>query len=164
MQQVIAEISGRYETLEIPDPQIDVWPGLSWGRFDQPLSPAFWASQAWMSQPENDASYRLGRSLIEEAVFCILGGYGAPAEVGLAASRRICAAIADARDRVLTNADLEALLVEPLVIGNRKVRYRFARQRARFLTDALVRLRDVDDDQLTRISQTGLCIGAANHR
>lgn len=51
MQQVIAEISGRFERLSLPDPTAPVWPGLRWGRFDEPLTPAFWASQAWEPNP-----------------------------------------------------------------------------------------------------------------
>lgn len=149
MQQIIARISGQYKILEIPDPSAPVWPGLLWGRYEQPLTPAFWASQAWMAEGENEASYQLGRSLVEEAVFCILGGYGAPAEVGLAASHRVCSAISAKRKPKLTRTQLEALLAEPVVVGERKIRYRFARQRARFLADAFDRLRDIDEDVLS---------------
>src|SRR6266568_5562379 len=96
MQQVIADVCGRFEVLELPRAEAEVWPGLEWGRFDQPLTPAFWASQAWAAQPERDENYQLGKSLAEEVIYCILGGHGAPAEVGLAASRRVCAALPNA--------------------------------------------------------------------
>lgn len=43
-QRVIASINGRFQELELPEALAVVWPGLSWGRFEEPLTPAFWVS------------------------------------------------------------------------------------------------------------------------
>ena len=151
MQRVIAEIGGQFEELELPDPAVAVWPGLSWGRFEEPLTPAFWVSQAWMSAPKRDSDYRLGASLAEEVVFCLLGGYGAPAEVGLAASRRVCAALSCQTSTTILQSEIESLLREPLIVRGRPVRYRFAAQRARYLAGAISGLSEVNEETLDDI-------------
>jgi thermostable 8-oxoguanine DNA glycosylase len=158
-QQVIADIGGRFEVLDLPDVDAWVWPGLAWGRFDQPLTPAFWASQAWMAKPQRDEDYRLGRTLTEEVIYCLLGGHGAPAEVGLAASRRICAALSTDRSPRPSRSELEALLREPLFVRGKFVRYRFAAQRARYLASALECLPNVREDCLTDVALRDVLCG-----
>ncbi len=158
MQQVIADVCGRFEVLELPRAEAEVWPGLEWGRFDQPLTPAFWASQAWAAQPERDENYQLGKSLAEEVIYCILGGHGAPAEVGLAASRRVCAALPNATLPVLSVSVLDELLREPLIVNGKKVRYRFAAQRARYLAGAMELLGDIVEVDLSDLAlREALC-------
>lgn len=158
MQRVIATIDGRYQELELPDALTVVLPGLMWGRFEEPLTPAFWVSQAWMSQPTRDSDYRLGENLREEVIFCILGGHGAPAEVGLAASRRVCAALSSSRAETISRTQLELMLREPLIVRGRPIRYRFAAQRARYLASALSRLPDLNEDSLDDIEfRDALC-------
>lgn len=115
-----------------PPASAEVMPGIVWGAFDELFTPAFWAARAWLHEPERIFEpVRLGRSLIEEVAACLLGGYGIPAEVGLAAFDRIRAA------RVLeegTSAqEIESLLMRPLCIAGRRVQYRFVRQKARHL-------------------------------
>jgi N-glycosylase/DNA lyase len=130
---------GQGETqisIELPSPTAEVMPGISWGCASEWFTPAFWkyqskASQAY-TQPE---SFRLGRSLMEEVAVCLLGGHGLPAELGLAAFYRL-------RDRKLLRpdvdqAELEQALSEPLRFGERTRRYRFPRQKAKFLWHAL---------------------------
>lgn len=83
--------------------------------------------------------YNLGDSLDEEVAACILGGFGIPSEIALAAFRRL-----QARNLIAPNvpeAELAECLEEPLVVGGRRVRYRFARQRAHRLSGALKMLR-----------------------
>ena len=158
MQQVIAKIGGRFERLNLPSANSTVWPVLLWGRFDQPLTPAFWTSQAWMAAPVRSEDYRLGRSLTEEVVFCLLGAHGAPAEVGLAAASRVCETIRNSNTSTLSCGELEELLLTPLQIGERVIRYRFAKQRARYLAGAFEQLTETDFCQLNDISlRQALC-------
>jgi thermostable 8-oxoguanine DNA glycosylase len=158
VQRVIADIDGRFQYLELPDPVAQIWPGLSWGRFEEPLTPAFWASQAWMATPKRDTDYRLGASLVEEVVFCLLGGHGTPAEVGLAASRRVSAALSCRSSATIPQFDLEILLREPLIVRGRPVRYRFAAQRARYLSATLSRLTELNEEELDDIGlRDALC-------
>lgn len=152
MQQALASINGCIESLDLPDPDAVIWPGLCWGRYDRPLSPAFWVCQAWMAKPEHEAAYRLGRSFMEEVVYCLLGGHGASAEIGLAASTRVCTALADRTCAMLPEEELEKLLRKPLVVGGRSVHYRFAAQRARYLAETLSRLSELDEEQMDDIA------------
>lgn len=152
MQQVIAEIDGRIQRLNLPEEGFPVWPGLVWGRFDEPLTPAFWVSQAWMAEPGDAMGYQLGKTLEEEVVYCLLGGHGAPAEVGLAASRRVCGFLRTRPERKPNATELERLLREPLAVSGRAVRYRFAAQRARYLADTLKALAEMDFDCLGDIA------------
>jgi len=139
MQTVYAIHGGTLETLNLPSPEEEVLPGVPWGRAEECLTPAYWASQVWMNDAHRTYShYRLGNSLIEEVAACLLGGHGIPAEVGLAAYERV-------RNSGLlmeapTAEKLEALLREPFSVRGRKVRYRFAHQKAGYLAMALQRL------------------------
>lgn len=148
MQRVAGEIDGRLATLELPHHEALVMPGVPWGRFDHPLTPAFWAAQAWMSDLPKGDGFRLGRTLPEEVVACLLGGHGAPAEVGLAAFARVRNELRRRGEATLPPDIAERLLLEPLDIGGRPVRYRFARTRARYLVACLDGLRGIDEESL----------------
>ncbi len=159
MQRVIAEIGGRLQELDLPGPAEQIWSGVQWGRFEVPLTPAFWVSQAWMSGSGSEMDHRLGASLTEEIVFCLLGGHGTPAEVGVAASKRVCAALsARGSSAAFPQHELEMLLREPLLVRGRAVRYRFAAQRARYLAAALVQVAELNDAALDDVELRGaLC-------
>lgn len=122
--------------LQLPTPDAEVLPGICWGAFDNLWTPAFWAGRAWMSGGDSSfRSHRLGRNLQEEVAACLLGGHGIPAEIGLAAFYRL-------RDSGILGttpsaAEVEALLSVPLQVGRRALRYRFARQRSRYLAESL---------------------------
>jgi thermostable 8-oxoguanine DNA glycosylase len=148
LQRVIGEFDGKHQVLDLPDPWQLLMDGLRWGAFDHPLTPAFWVSQAWMAGQPEAGQFRLGKSLIEEVVYCLLGGYGIPAEVGVAAAERICGALAEAPDFSLGQNLLEQMLSRPLTLRGRAVRYRFAAQRAKYLSGALEMLADIDEATL----------------
>jgi thermostable 8-oxoguanine DNA glycosylase len=134
-----ATFGGSMRRLALPSPDQHVLPGVRWGRFDELFTPAFWRGQAW--QHRELATYRcmrLGTNLVEEAAACLLGGYGMHAELGLAAFRRL-------RDRGLlagapSRGTFEDALAEPFggAIGAR--RYRFPRQKARYLAVCVAEL------------------------
>lgn len=139
MQVMHAIIGGAPRQRLLPEATDYVLPGVVWGAFDELLTPAFWLGQAWQHQVLGTFSdLRLGRSLAEELAACLLGGFGMPAELGLAAYRRL-------RDRGLLNdrpsaGELERSLSEPFVLDGRSRRYRFPRQRATFLAGCLANL------------------------
>jgi N-glycosylase/DNA lyase len=126
----------------IPRPQDEVLPGLQWGLPEELFTPAYWLTQSWMRE---DASihrkHALGQTLEEEVIACLLGGYGIPAEVALAAFERL-------RIRGLISnpaVQIEMLsenLREPLVISGRPVTYRFWSQKANYIAVALRTLRE----------------------
>lgn len=117
---------------------------LTWGDADEPMTPAYWAAQTWMWQCDAPQHYKLGRSLAEELLACMLGGYGIPAEVGLAAYRRL-------RDHhrsgggLTDRGQVEDLLWTPLDVGGRPVRYRFAKQKAAYVAGAFREMDAIDE-------------------
>jgi N-glycosylase/DNA lyase len=139
-QLITMRIAGRDEQLTLPDPDVPVMPGVCWGPYYATFTPAFWASQAWLDQADGyHSEFRLGDTLKEEIAACLLGGYGIPAEVGLAAFYRL-------RDSGLlqgkppSKAILYKALASPLLINQRSVHYRFASQRSHYLSEALMTL------------------------
>jgi thermostable 8-oxoguanine DNA glycosylase len=105
------------------------------------FTPAYWAAQAWHHANELvSAPLRIGKSLTEEVVACILGGHGAPAEIGLAAFEAVRAAkLTDGPSP--TASEVEEVIARPLDVGGRLLRYRFARQRSRYVAAAIGFLR-----------------------
>jgi len=138
-QTVIALRGSRVERLHLPSADTEIVFGVRWGRFEDFFTPAFWKSRSWIdgesSQLEN---YLIGRDLREEIAACLLGGFGMPAEIGLAAFHRL-------RDDCLLNGhssqvQIEYALMQPLVVNGRTVRYRYPHTKARFLSVAMKRL------------------------
>lgn len=136
-QRVLRLKDGVLDEMWLPAPHVRVVPGVMWGEFDCLFSPAFWVSRNWIDEPPPQ-NYRLTRTLEHEIIACLLGGYGMPAELGLAAFDRL-----ESRGLLTSStsaARIEAELAEPLSLGARWVRYRYPRQRARFVALALRRL------------------------
>ena len=142
IQEVVALTPSGISIKRLPAPHKLVGAGpLVWGRVEEICSPAYWAAQSWMWGLEEPGHYQLGSSLEEEVLACLLGGYGIPAEVGLAAYERLRFELT--RDECcLTDAEfVYRLLSQPIVLDGRKVRYRFARQKANNIAAALAGLR-----------------------
>lgn len=144
MQTMYAVLDGSIVQLSLPSPDTHLLRDVRWGSFDHLLTPAYWKGQAWQHEALGTyADARLGRSLNEEVAACLLGGYGMPAEMGLAAYRRL-------RDRELladvpTIEEVERALAEPLFTPQGKPRrYRFPRQKAHYLVACLEALRHID--------------------
>jgi len=139
--QTVWECRGNsFNEIELPSPEVEVVPGVYWGKAEELLSPAFWKYQA-LTRRESAHSdgYQLGRSLLEEVSVCLLGGYGMPAELGLAAFERL--KTLDLLNGHASQADIEVVLAEPIEINGRMRRYRFARQKSRYLASSLEKLR-----------------------
>jgi thermostable 8-oxoguanine DNA glycosylase len=159
MQHAVALIGDTHQQLELPDADDQVMPGVQWGRFEEALTPAFWVVQAWMQQASYQWENRLGKTLTEEVTGCLLGGHGAPAEVGLAAYHRVRDAMVEAGTEILDYDTIEQLLLAPLEVNGRRVRYRFARQRAKYLTGALKGLRQIDEPSLSDVAFRAALMG-----
>lgn len=145
IQTVFARSKTGYVQRELPPAdQALAIDGLVWGLAEDICSPAYWAAQAWMWEVEAPDHFRLGRSLEEELIACLLGGYGIPAEVGLAAYQRLRAVNAEDPARLLDDAAVLGLLQEPLLLNGRPVRYRFAKQKSAYLAGSMRKLRHLD--------------------
>lgn len=132
--------------------------GIVWGRHEEIFTPAYWAAQTWHLELEEPDHYRLGETLEEELLACMLGGYGIPAEIGLAAYRRLAEAHREGVD-LRDDAHVEALLRMPLQLAGREVRYRFAAQKARYVAAAMAALPAIDrelPDRALRDALTGI--------
>jgi N-glycosylase/DNA lyase len=118
-----------------------------WGRIDELGTAAFWTDQA-RRDPAWSASPRLGRTLREEIGACVLGGHGMPADVCVAAFRRLRAAGVFEAGWGGSRRDLEGLLSAPLIVPGRRraTRYRFWRQRADRLAGCLAAVSSVEGE------------------
>lgn len=119
---------------------------VSWGHCWQVGTPAYWIaltreSRGQQSGGDELTRHRLGADLAEEIAACVLGGHGIPHHVGLAAFDAVkrSGALYPSANHGLSIADV---LCEPLQVGGREIRYRFAAQRSAYLQTALTRLRE----------------------
>ena len=145
LQHMLAHMAGEDLVLTLPAAYRHALPGVPWGRCDELFTPAYWRGQAW--QHEASGTYSpgpLGRDLPEEVAACMLGGYGIPAELGIAAFNRV------RRDGLMRRppdaADLERALSMPFVLSGRSRRYRFPAAKSRALACALRGLQHIDPD------------------
>ena len=122
---------------EVPTPEETVLPRVVWGRPDVFFTPSYWMTQYWMREHElPQRGHAVGQTLEEEIVFCLLGGHGIPAEIGIAAFERL-------RSRGLISTKAHSIelfstnLREPLEVSGRQVTYRFWAQKAKYVATAL---------------------------
>lgn len=110
---------------------------FDWGEPHQLGTAAYWVEQTRLRRPSPD--HRLGRSLTEETVACLLGGYGIPASIGLAAFEQVSAAGLIGTEPPPQSQEVEAVLRRPLRVPGRATHphYRFASQRASRVSEAL---------------------------
>ena len=126
--------------IELPGASQEVMPGVPWGAIEAFPSPAYWAYQVLARRAQGTRiNPKLGATLREEIGACLLGGHGIPASVGLAAFECLRARGAFAGE-AYDEATLFDWLSVPMPIGDRTVRYRFARQKAKYLAAALARV------------------------
>lgn len=141
MQRFWVNIDGVIEEHSLPEGLAEVMPGVRWGSPDELFTPAFWKYQSEAQVRRNlYRDHRLGETLLEEIAVCLLGGYGIPAEMGMAAFRRL------REDGLLAGDASEQSIFErllnPFEIGGRQMRYRFASQKASYLSRSLSLARD----------------------
>jgi thermostable 8-oxoguanine DNA glycosylase len=157
MQQMHVTLGESVRTVRMPAHNETVLPDVDWGRFDDLLSPAFWYGQIRQAEILGlEEHYRLGDTLVEEACACLLGGFGFSAEMGLAAFDAL-------REQHMLQPgvsalEIEKLLKQPLVIDGRRRKYRFPKQKARYLAAAVERLSGDDFRALDDLSLRNLLI------
>jgi N-glycosylase/DNA lyase len=122
-------------SFSLPDPDEQVLPGATWGKADELFSSAYWAAIARMTPNYNEL--RFGRTLREEVAACLLGGYGIPAEIGIAAFVRLRSIGLLSSGTASEDRILEALAAPLMAQSGKLVRYRFARQKAKYLAQTL---------------------------
>jgi N-glycosylase/DNA lyase len=129
----------KIRSIDLPDALSPAVEGVVWGLPEHLFSPAYWYTQYLLRGGTIPSrNHRLGETFEEEVVACVLGGFGIPAEVGLAAFERVKYANL-IRPSVLQD-EIEEALREPMLVRGRSVRYRFWSQKAKYLADILSRL------------------------
>lgn len=144
MQLVWAGVGDNAHRLILPDPEEPVMERIAWGRPEEPMTPAYWAVRCGWEDADQPAFVSEGGSLIEEAAFCLLGGFGITYEVNAAAFNRLKADGAFRAGATREESWILERLLEPLDIAGRRIKYRFPRQRARRLAAMLERLNGID--------------------
>jgi len=140
MQRACVILENVQISIELPEHDVEVLPGVHWGHIEAFPTPAYWAYQVIARRIASQSiRYKLGATLREEVGACLLGGHGIPASIGLAAFEHLKQKGAFAGDPP-DELDLHQWLSEPITAGDRQVRYRFAAQKARYLAAALRKL------------------------
>lgn len=140
MSQRVSRITpeGHVRFLSIPAASERVLGNVRWGRFTQPHTPAYWRALAWLHSEENrDARFIDERNgIVEETVYCLLGGYGIRAEVAHAYFLK-CRAEGIFYRANISEREIRNLLASPVRVADRMVRYRFPNQKARYIAATL---------------------------
>lgn len=133
MQSVFVSIN---EQIQLPSADEEVMLGVQWGKVEVFPTPAYWAYQVKAREITNSfARYKLGNSLIEETAACMLGGHGIPAAVGIAAFKKLQSK--HLFSGVYAEDDIYEVLSQPLEVNERLIKYRFARQKSKYLSKML---------------------------
>lgn len=117
---------------------------VEWGEPWMYESPAYWVERAEQMTPigARDDAYRLGSSLEEEVVACLLGGYGVTYELNVAAFCAVRDAGLIASGVTPTPEQIFEQLARPLPLASgRAARYRFPNQKSTRIASALSRMK-----------------------
>jgi len=126
--------------IELPSEETELMEGIPWGNIAGFPTIAYWTYRVLQRRLEHKTiQYKLGRTLLEETAACLLGGHGIPASMGLAAFEHLKNKNAFSGE-VISEPKLYEWLSEPLKYNDKLARYRFAKQKAKYLHSAMVEL------------------------
>lgn len=131
-------IEGQVEQREMPEASQELLPGVLWGDPWILFTPAYWLAHAWMHRADHATSsrYSTRQDLIHELGFCMLGGFGITAELASAAFARC--KDAGLFERLETRVEVWIdQLSEHLLVNERLVKYRYPKQKAKYLAAAM---------------------------
>ncbi len=164
-QTTFLSIGASMVQIELPDENEQVLPGVHWGNVAAFPSLAYWTYKVLQRRlMNNTVQYKLGRSLLEEVGACLLGGHGIPAYIGLAAYEHL-KQLGAFSGEVISEEQLYEWLSAPFNARGKMVKYRFAKQKAKYLADAILQLSTDTElpsigrelrDRLTKIKGIGL--------
>ena len=136
MQKAVVIHGPMVIQLELPSAGDQVLPGIDWGAIEAFPTPAYWSYQVVARRVIGDSiKYKLGSTLAEEVGACLLGGHGIPAHIGVKAFEHL--KTHHVFEKVASEESIFSLLSKPLDIDGKTVRYRFARQKSKYLANAL---------------------------
>ncbi|MGH8493112.1 MAG: 8-oxoguanine DNA glycosylase [Moraxellaceae bacterium] len=143
MNQTISYwVDGIEVKREMPGPNEEVIPGVSWGEPWALFTPAYWLSQLWMSGLDEAAQspYVARGGLTEEIVFCMLGGYGITAEMATEVFYRVRSEKLISNLECSHDAWLDQLKM-PILLNGKHRHYRYPNQKAKFISGAMAHIR-----------------------
>jgi N-glycosylase/DNA lyase len=114
-----------------------------WGQPWEYMTAAYWVEvtkELRSSLTWGERAHRMGETMREEVVACLLGGHGITFEMNVAAFSALRDAGHTSGDRV-SEEKIIALLRAPLLVGRRTARYRFPNQKGARVAEALHRLK-----------------------
>lgn len=135
-----------FAEIKLPDEDSEVLPGIKWGHVGASFTPANWYYCVEARKHSgNHINNKIGETLLEEVCACLLGGYGIPAYVGLAAFNALKGngAFNGTSWDAIT---LERWLSEPLLINDKAIKYRFSKQKAGYLAGAIEHISKLECD------------------
>lgn len=113
---------------------------VKWGNVIAFPTVAYWLYAIMCNRLENNTiNYKLGTTLHEEVGACLLGGHGIPASIGLAAYEKL-KALGAFNGELHSEDTLYEWLSSPIQLDNKTVKYRFAKQKAKYLHAAQCKL------------------------
>jgi thermostable 8-oxoguanine DNA glycosylase len=140
MQEAWAGVGDYAERVVLPYSEAEVISGVRWGSADLVNTPAYWAVRCKWDEANLPDFVSKESPLIEEVGFCLLGGFGIKYEVNCAAFSRLKqSGVFDLRTKV-SEEDIRSLLLDPLWVEQRLIKYRFPNQRARRLSQMRLKL------------------------
>jgi len=140
MQKIFVDSLYGLVQIDLPPAGEEVLPAVRWGDASGFPTVAYWLLRVLERRiAGNPVEYKLGSSLLEEIGACLLGGHGIPAENGLAAykhlrSKGVFAGASHSQEEIVE------WLSEPISLNGKYFRYRFAKQKTRYLHLAIDRL------------------------
>lgn len=144
-QQVLYWHDGKEYCRTLPDARDTVMPGVLWGEFTHLFTPAYWVSQFWMNGYDNDDSGKECNkygNLVDETVFCLLGGHGISAELAYSVfwgckESGLVDNMEDSEEVWLWH------LSQKYMVNGRLVSYRFPKQKAKYISGAMPKLKEI---------------------
>ena len=124
----------------------EVLPDIRYGRPDELLTPAYWVMRCEMNDVSGIDFINRHGSLREEVGFCLLGGYGVTFEVAEAFFLVLRDNKIFDKKHKPSEVCIYEILNTPELVKGRPHRYRFPKQRAKRLHNAMHRLSEIKLD------------------
>lgn len=152
MQQVYFLSKDSESSKFIPDPHVKIFENITWGRFDEFFTPAFWSAQTWFFELQKDTAlnYTLGNTFKEEVIACLLGGHGIPSEIGIAKFNQFIENQIFSKSNISLK-EIENIMCEPMLLNGKLVQYRFAKQKAKYIHDAFFKIDSINEKEKSDI-------------
>lgn len=133
----------------IPDAKECFMSDIEWGEAHEFFTPCYWLTQYWMNELDrmSESKYKTNATLPEELTFCLLGGFGVTAELAATAFER-CKESGLIDSYETDHTRWEEDLSRPLEVEGKSRRYRYPRQKAKYLASAMRVLKDDPWSQL----------------